>query len=1740
MSPVNAQIQEMDAFRRALIELERKHDSMKNQYQAVEEEVLRLRREVEQRGGVVQMPHQMQHNQGPPPNIGHGHSNHFGGIISGGPGGPGLVAPPQMGDPSQQQQQQQSLQPPQQHGPPSQQQVQQPQQQPPHPQQAQHMQQGPPHQQPPHMPPPPSQQQQQQQYPYGGPNMPPGPGGPHSPYMNGGNVPQQGQPQPKRFKTEGEGPRYKTEGDIAPPGGPGSMYGNMSPNPHGNPSGPPPPGMSPAYNSPVPAPATSKQPPKSGKSGAYIQAKEEPQSGSVNNKRKIGASASTPNAIVRSSRGGNSQANWNDDADNVPSQLKREGSDWFAISNPKVPQQLKVDLVHTMEHSSADGKYLATGCNRSAQIYDIQSGQSVCLLADDSAGRDDLYIRSVCFSPDGKFLATGAEDKQIRIWDISRKRILKILKGHEQDIYSLDFSRDGRIIVSGSGDQTARIWDMETGTCLHKLEVGEVDQKDAGVTSVAISPDGHYVAAGSLDRLVRVWDTVSGVLLERLEGHKDSVYSVAFAPDGKTLVSGSLDRTLKSWELNLSRGQNGASRGSVCKATFNGHKDFVLSVAVSPDGKWVVSGSKDRGVQFWDPSTTAVQFMLQGHKNSVISVALSPMGTYFATGSGDTRALLLERLSLDHRTSLAEKACGYLQAVESNGSIKNHSSHAAICVDIAADQLSIEVSRQALVRLSGAASPSAYSVTLQTLSRILTGSKNRGSDRLGSGASTGSFNRGTHTAEAQSSGEQNEDDSSPHAYLRRLLTERSMTYLGQLSVQYGSLELEDIVLQCLEKFFAIWVPTLTPAQRAHVNYTSAKWVGAAFWLCALARNMTATKEADPATGADASSESKQPVKTVKRIGGRGAKELKDIILTTVEHSIKKTDLEATIRLVEDSTKDYLSSLKKSKMTGTGSGARPATSRRPGTPTTPRSRVSSTSSEISNPANVVIPMRGGATPYQSPQTPQDKTMEDNEEGTTQRRAGRSVVERQASLKRHISNVSQMSISSDVEDDGDGDSMTGMKGNKGRGRVSAKRTRLDVENADEAHHGEGMLSTDIIKSKRPKRGLSEVTGAARNAMLKASTRSRTGVYSMIPRVSYVNTKAYAQYKEWQAKMLEAIATAGQQHQGYDSSHSFSTFGMTHWVLWALAEEYIDQALSLCFIAITQPNSQPGWKTRHRDLILTAIKCLVASTTLESPAMTQLDKAKSRYRLAQVLFEETESFDRAEEEVSKAIITVDGIQGSTALDLQLRLYDLQTRIYLETGKFRLAKNTLRIATSRAEKARVCFMLNDLEGSLATLNQGAALAETRGDFELEMAFWIVAGQYSLMFANWDQAEHYLQKLLPHMGLDQLQNGVSSTAHPSLSLSASIPARVYEAPPKNLEEAQGIFRVPLNISSTSEQTGETVTGDLHILPVDKPSDYISIKWISFSQVYCLTYLLSGVCSKADMTQPMRSQQFLVEGIKVVDREFSVNEYAFSTSSVRRNQRWFSLLMMTMLSHLTDVFLIKFDAKSAEDTILKATYWAKVCGFWEMFKWRISLSIGMIMQVGGQLDEAIEWYEICMSHEAQPREDPEGYDAKSLAIVNLIIIYCGEAHHDLQKARRLLVEAKKRWSSSMPTDYQSVLHMLDGWTKESIIPASSLQNTQMKNLTLLLLGNIYKQTNDVHSEKILQTGYVHAFKTSSPVIAAAAGSCLKDLYLETSQGIKASQQAQQNRPILEAVDLAFQTKPMIPLCRPLEDQMRVE
>ncbi|KAJ2414222.1 general transcription repressor [Coemansia sp. RSA 2530] len=545
---VSSQLNEIQAVQQSLFELERAHHKIKQQY---EEEILRLRRELEARGGPPVPPGPFLQQQGPPP-------------------------------PSQQQQM------------------------------------------PPQLPP-----QGQQPMPMGG-GMPPG-------GMYAG--------MPPGSAAHGGGPS-----GSGMPGGP-PIGGEQHPGAYMGPPGPYPPG---AHGQPLTPQPQAAGIGKDRKPGVMTPTQQQQQMAAMQQQmpsrhtptqmsRNVG-SVPTSGGPIKSVVANSQLADL--DPDQVPANLKREGADWFVIFNPKAPRLLNIENIHTLDHTSVvccvkfshDGKFLATGCNRTTQIWNVSTGNKECVLADDNAPKNgDLYIRAVCFSPDGKYLVTGAEDKQIRIWDVARRTIRHVLTGHDQDIYSLDFSPDGSMILSGSGDRTVRIWSLETGKEISKLSIEDMGPKDAGVTSVAFSPNGKLVAAASLDKMIRLWDVASGQPLQRIDGHKDSVYAVAFSPDGQSLLSGSLDKSLKLWDMGR-YGPQGPQREIVqCRSTLHGHKDFVLSVAYSPDGNWIVSGSKDRGVQFWDSRTQNTQCMLQGHKNSVISVAMSATQTYFATGSGDCR-----------------------------------------------------------------------------------------------------------------------------------------------------------------------------------------------------------------------------------------------------------------------------------------------------------------------------------------------------------------------------------------------------------------------------------------------------------------------------------------------------------------------------------------------------------------------------------------------------------------------------------------------------------------------------------------------------------------------------------------------------------------------------------------------------------------------------------------------------------------------------------------------------------------------------------------------------------------------------------------------------------------------------------------------------------------------------------------------------------------------------------------------
>ncbi|KAL0945669.1 hypothetical protein HGRIS_014988 [Hohenbuehelia grisea] len=271
---------------------------------------------------------------------------------------------------------------------------------------------------------------------------------------------------------------------------------------------------------------------------------------------------------------------------------------------------------------SADGKRIASGSDdRTIRIWDAETGEQ---LGDALKGHEN-WVTSVAFSSDGKRIASGSGDRTVRIWDAETgEQLGDALKGHTREVTSVAFSSDGKRITSGSYDRTVRIWDAETGEQLGDALKGH----GRGVTSVAFSSDGKRIASGSGDRTVRIWDAETGEQLgDALKGHEDWVRSVAISSDGKRIASGSDDRTVRIWDA-----ETGEQLGDALK----GHEDRVRSVAFSSDGKRIASGSGDRTVRIWNAETgEQLGDALKGHEDRVRSVAFSSDGKRIASGSDD-------------------------------------------------------------------------------------------------------------------------------------------------------------------------------------------------------------------------------------------------------------------------------------------------------------------------------------------------------------------------------------------------------------------------------------------------------------------------------------------------------------------------------------------------------------------------------------------------------------------------------------------------------------------------------------------------------------------------------------------------------------------------------------------------------------------------------------------------------------------------------------------------------------------------------------------------------------------------------------------------------------------------------------------------------------------------------------------------------------------------------------------------
>jgi WD40 repeat protein len=328
------------------------------------------------------------------------------------------------------------------------------------------------------------------------------------------------------------------------------------------------------------------------------------------------------------------------------------------------PPPFRSTIVRNTIAISADGRWLAKEHPEGAvALWDLSSPserQAPWVL---SGHRESVRF---AFCPNNRWLLTAGRDGAARLWDLGSPdptRAPLTLARPENQVEAIAMSRDGRWLaigertVNGKGNDRSAIW-------LYDMSLSNINQRrfaldaDTGPIRVAeFSPDGRWLVTGGAsvqirgepetasrrqtDAAVRLWDLTApdpSKTARALEGHTVRVDKLAISPDGRWLVTASggvpgpiWDRTARLWDL----ASPDPARSSIA---LRGHDNTINTLAMSPDSHWLASGGDDHTIRLWDlrvrdPSTTSI--VLEHHKQTISHLAFSPDGGWLITSAYD-------------------------------------------------------------------------------------------------------------------------------------------------------------------------------------------------------------------------------------------------------------------------------------------------------------------------------------------------------------------------------------------------------------------------------------------------------------------------------------------------------------------------------------------------------------------------------------------------------------------------------------------------------------------------------------------------------------------------------------------------------------------------------------------------------------------------------------------------------------------------------------------------------------------------------------------------------------------------------------------------------------------------------------------------------------------------------------------------------------------------------------------------
>lgn len=246
---------------------------------------------------------------------------------------------------------------------------------------------------------------------------------------------------------------------------------------------------------------------------------------------------------------------------------------------------------------SPDGAYLAIaggdhGENPPGELVLLETanGEEEFVLETHESAK---YSKSVAFSPDSKWLASGGIDTAVKIWNVEQRELHAISTGHTELVSQVAFSPNGKLLASASFDHTVKLWSVPDGDAIATLRGHEKE-----VRGIAFSPDSQLLVSVGEDGTARVWNTRSGEQLGVMNGHGERFFSVAFAPDGQHVATGSRGPSgVMIWDVNTQK--------SISPVVLPQQEQEIMSLKFSSDGQMLAIVGSWNGFQIWKRKVAA-------------------------------------------------------------------------------------------------------------------------------------------------------------------------------------------------------------------------------------------------------------------------------------------------------------------------------------------------------------------------------------------------------------------------------------------------------------------------------------------------------------------------------------------------------------------------------------------------------------------------------------------------------------------------------------------------------------------------------------------------------------------------------------------------------------------------------------------------------------------------------------------------------------------------------------------------------------------------------------------------------------------------------------------------------------------------------------------------------------------------------------------------------------------------------